>query len=61
MIGRNAAVVEHDRRGVGCANPELVLDSNDLHARGSVLDDERLDPGATGGLVDGRPDHDEAL
>ena len=43
-------------RGVGGADAQLVLQADQLEARGIARDDERLDGCAACGLVDGCPD-----
>ena len=54
--GRDPAVGEGDRGGVGGPDAELVLEALDHHAGGALLDDERLDRGPAERLVQRRPD-----
>ena len=57
---RHPAVVEPQRRRVGGADSELLLEAHELQSGRSGRDDERLDAAAAGLLVDRRPDDHEA-
>ena len=61
IVERDAAILEHDHRRVGGADAHLLLDLGDRHSGRPAFDDERLDPGAAGGTVEGRPDDDETI
>ncbi len=61
MVLGDAAVIEHDRGGIGGADAELVLDAHNRHSGRVVLDHEGLDPGTARALIDGSPDYDEAF
>src|SRR5262249_34267817 len=61
VVERNAAVLEHDHGGVGCADAELVLDLGDGHARRAAFHDERFDAAPSSRLVDGGPYDHEAV
>ena len=60
VVARDAAVLEAERRRVGGADAELLLEADERHARRARRHDERLDAAAAGALVDGGPHHDEA-
>ena len=57
---RDAAVLEHDRRGIRRADAELVIEPHDVHARRALRDEERLDRGAAERQIERRP-HDDRV